>query len=133
MGSVAAVPTSEAIRAAVDAYVDASNRNDKSAVIAMFAPDCEWFDPVGQPPHAGREGVAEFWDQTREMAESIEMVPRGIVVCGNEAAMVFAIRATVAGTVMEMDAVETFAVDDDGLFTNVKAYWDMARGRVVEA
>jgi len=49
------------------------------------------------------------------------------------AAMVFAIRATVAGTVMEMDAVETFAVDDDGLFTNVKAYWDMARGRVVEA
>src|SRR5262245_14689473 len=45
------MPTANEMRAAVTAYVDASNHNDKEAVLAMFAPDATWFDPVGAPPH----------------------------------------------------------------------------------
>jgi steroid delta-isomerase len=113
----------------VTAYVDAANRNDKDAVVAMFAPDAVWYDPVGAPPHEGRAGVAEFWDESRAMAERIEMLCDDIIVCGNEAAMRMRIRATIGDNVMEMDVVETFTVDDDGLFSLVKAYWDLTRAR----
>jgi steroid Delta-isomerase len=123
------MPAPDVMHKAVEAYVDASNRNDKDAVLAMFAPDCVWFDPVGQPPHVGRAGVGEFWDQTRTMADKIEMLLDDVIVCGDEAAMRFRIRATIGGNVLEMDGVETFAFDENGLFSLVKAYWDMSRAR----
>ena len=127
------MPSPEELTKSVHAYVDASNRNDKDAVLAMFAPDAVWFDPVGQPPHVGRDGVAAFWDQTRTMADRIEMVLDDVIVCGNEAAMKFRIRATIGANVMEMDGVETFEVDAEGLFTHVKAFWDMTRARTTPA
>ena len=41
------------------------------------APDAVWYDPVGQPPHVGHDGIAAFWDQTRTMADKIELMPQG--------------------------------------------------------
>ena len=32
-------------------------------------------------------------------------------------------------TIMEMDAVEVFVVNDDGLIAELRAYWDMSRAR----
>lgn len=119
----------EKVRAVVDAYVDAYRHNDKDAVLALFAPDAVWHDPVGQPPHVGHDGIAAFWDQARALADSIVLVPRDIVVCGNEAAMVFAIEVTFGDGGMSMDAVEIFELDDDGHIARLKAYWDMTRAR----
>ena len=119
----------ETVRAVVDAYVAASNANDKAAVLKLFAPDAVWFDPVGQPPHSGREAIAAFYDQARSMADRIEMKPNDVIVCGNEAAMVFEIHVTLGDGGMVMDAVETFVIDDDGRISGMKAYWDMARAR----
>jgi uncharacterized protein (TIGR02246 family) len=121
--------TAEEIRAAVNAYIERSNENDKDAVVALFAADATWYDPVGQPPHRGRDGVAEFWDQTRTMADRIEMKPRDIIVAGNEAVVIMEIHATIGGSTMVMDCVETFEVGADGLFSLVKAYWDMEKAR----
>ena len=123
------MPSPEEITKLVQTYVDASNRNDKKTVVAMFASDAVWFDPVGQPPHVGHDGVSAFWDQTRTMADRIEMILDDVIAVGSEAAMRFRIRATIGGNVMEMDGIETFEVDEDGLFTRVKAYWDMAKAR----
>jgi limonene-1,2-epoxide hydrolase len=126
--------TPERVQAVVDAYVDSYRRNDKQACIGLFAADAQWHDPVGEPPHVGHEGVGAFWDQARTMAESIELVPSDVFVCANQAAMVFQIHVTLAGgdpkpTIMEMDAVEVFVIDDDGLISELRAYWDMSRAR----
>jgi hypothetical protein len=43
--------------------------------------------------------------------------------------MTFQIHATIGDNVMEMDGVETFAVNDAGEFVLVKAYWDMTEAR----
>jgi steroid delta-isomerase len=124
----------ERVQAVVEAYVDSYRRNDKQACVALFAPDAVWHDPVGEPPHVGHEGIAEFWDQGRVMAESIELVPSDIIVCANQAAMVFQINVKLAGgdpnpTILEMDAVEIFEIDDNGLISEMRAYWDMSRAR----
>lgn len=127
--SVGVMATPEEMRAAVNAYIERSNENDKATVVAMFAPDAHWYDPVGQPAHVGRDAVAEFWDQTRTMADRIEMKAHDVIVAGNEAALVMEIHATIGGSTMVMDCVETFEFNDDGLFSLVKAYWDMSKAR----
>ena len=68
------------------------------------------------------------------MADSIELVPSDVIVCANQAAMVFEIHVTLGGpdgasTTMVMDAVEVFVIDDDGLIAELRAYWDMSRAR----
>ena len=123
------------VRSVVDAYVDSYRRNDKQACIGLFAADAVWHDPVGEPPHVGHAGVGAFWDQARVLAESIELVPSDVIVCANQAAMVFEIHVTLAGaeespsTTMIMDAVETFLLDDEGKISELRAYWDMSRAR----
>jgi steroid delta-isomerase len=121
--------TPEQVRSVVDEYIAASNAGDRAAVLALFAPDAVWYDPVGQPPHAGLEGISAFYDQTRTMADHIEMKPSDVIVCGNEAAMVFEIHVTIGDGGMVMDAVETFEVNDDRKIIGMKAYWDMTRAR----
>jgi steroid Delta-isomerase len=125
----------EEVRKVVDAYVDSYRRNDKQACIDLFAADAVWHDPVGEPPHVGHDGVGAFWDQARTMAESIELVPSDVIVCADQAAMVFEIHVTLPvpegdpPTTLIMDAVEVFVLDGDGKISELRAYWDMSRAR----
>ncbi len=122
-------PTPEAIRATCDAYVAAYRANDKDALLALYADDCEWTDPVGTPTHFGKDGVANFWDGARALADAIVLEPKDLHICGTEAAMIFEIHATVGGNTMIMDAVDVFVFDDDAKIKIGKAYWDMAKAR----
>lgn len=123
------MPTPEQVKAAAEAYITASNANDKQAVLAQFAPDAVWFDPVGQPPHVGADGIGAFFDQTRTLADRIEMKLLDVIVCGTEAALVLEIHATIGESVMIMDCVETVEFDDEAKIARMKAYWDMSRAR----
>ena len=125
------MPTPEEVKALAEAYIAASNANDKDAVLALFAPDAVWFDPVGQPPHVGHQGVGEFFDQTRALADRIEMKLNDVIVCGTEAAMVLKIHAVMGDGGMIMDCVETLTVDDNRKISGMKAYWDMSRARPI--
>ncbi|MGQ0824315.1 MAG: nuclear transport factor 2 family protein [Actinomycetota bacterium] len=122
--------TPAAVRATVDAYVATNNANNRAGVLALFAPDAEFYDPVGTPPHIGRTAIGAFYDQARSLARSFELVPRDIVVCGTEAAMVFEIHVTIDdATGLVIDVVEIFELDDAGLIRRLRAYWDMSRAR----
>jgi steroid Delta-isomerase len=123
------MPTPEAVKAVAEAYIAASNANDKDAVLALFAPDAVWFDPVGQPPHVGHDGVSEFFDQTRALADRIELKLKDVIVCGTEAAMLLEIHAVMGDGGMIMDCVETLEIDGDGKISGMKAFWDMSRAR----
>jgi steroid delta-isomerase len=125
----------EEVRKVVDAYVDSYRRNDRQACIDLFAADAVWHDPVGEPPHVGHDGVGAFWDQARTMADSIELVPSDVIVCADQAAMVFEIHVTLPApegdppTILIMDAVEVFVLDGEGKISELRAYWDMSRAR----
>jgi steroid delta-isomerase len=121
--------TEEQIRATVEGYVAAYKANDRDGLLALFAPDTEWTDPVGTPTHHGRAGVAGFWDATREMVDSIELRPIHIHVCGNEAALVMEIHSVVGGAGMLLDAVDIFTFDDEARIQTGRAYWELAKAR----
>ncbi len=121
------MPSPEQVQAAVDAYVAAYQANDKGAFLDAFADDGVVIDPVGTPPHAGREARGTFWDTVHQLAERLTFDVKDVVVCGNEAAMVFRIHAGMADAGLVMDAVDIFEVDDDGKIASMRAYWDMSR------
>ena len=123
------MPTPEQVKAVAEEYVAASNANDKQAVLSIFAPNAVWFDPVGQPPHVGADGIGAFYDETRALADRIEMKLIDVTVCGAEAAMVLEIHVTIGESEMIMDCVETLEVNDDAKISGMKAYWDMSRAR----
>jgi steroid delta-isomerase len=123
------MPTPEQLRATVDAYVAAYAANDREALLALFAPDTEWTDPVGTPTHHGVDGVAAFWDVSRSMADSIVLRPIHVHVCGNEAALVMEIHTVVGGAGMVLDAVDVFTFDDDARIKTGRAYWELEQAR----
>jgi steroid delta-isomerase len=121
--------TPEQIRATVAGYVAAYKADDRDALLALFAPDAEWTDPVGTPTHHGRAGVGEFWDTTRALADSIVLEPVHVHVCGNEAALVMEIHSKVGGAEFVIDAVDIFTFDDDARIVTGKAYWELEKAR----
>jgi steroid Delta-isomerase len=121
------MPSPEQVRAAVDAYVAAYAANDRDAFLDVFADDGVIIDPVASPAHSGREARGAFWDTVHQLTERITFDVRDVVVCGNEAAMVFRIHAGTGEGGIQIDAVDLFEVDDEGKVTLMKAYWDMSR------
>jgi steroid delta-isomerase len=123
------MPSPEQVRAAVDAYAAAYRDNDRDAFLDLFADDGVIIDPVGTPAHAGREARGAFWDNVHQLTERITFDVKDVVVCGNEAVMVFGIHAGTGDSGIVLDAVDIFEVDDSGKITLMKAYWDMNRAR----
>jgi steroid Delta-isomerase len=117
----------EQVQAAVDAYVAAYQENDRDAFLDAFATDGVIVDPVGTPPHVGREARGSFWDTVHQLTERMTFDVKDVVVCGNEAAMVFRIHAGTADAGIALDAVDIFEVDDNGKIASMRAYWDMGR------
>lgn len=123
------MPAPEQVRAAVDAYIDAYQRADRDVFLAAFADDGVVIDPVGTPPHVGRDARATFWDSVHQLAEKISFDVHDVIVAGDEAAMVFTIQSKVGDNTLLIDAVDVFTVGDDGRITQMKAYWDLGRAR----
>jgi steroid delta-isomerase len=121
------VPSPEQVQAAVDAYVDAYNRDDRDAFLAAFADGGVIVDPVGTPAHEGVEARGGFWDSVHALAARLELVPKDVIVCADEAAMVVSIHATSGGSTTVIDAVDVFRVDDEGRILSMHAYWDLSR------
>ena len=55
----------ELVRNVLESYLRAWATGDRALLLSLFAPDCEWSDPVGTPPFKGHEGVGRFWDFPR--------------------------------------------------------------------
>jgi steroid Delta-isomerase len=119
----------EQVQAAVEAYVAAYQENDRDAFLDVFATDGVIVDPVGTLPHAGREARGAFWDTVHQLTERMTFDVKDVVVCGDEAAMVFRIHAGAADAGIVLDAVDIFEVDDDGKIASMRAYWDMGRAK----
>jgi steroid delta-isomerase len=112
-------------RAAIEAYVDAWARNDKAALLRVFAPDAVWSDPVGTPPYIGHAGIGGFWDQAHAGGARLEPRVQRIVVCGNEGILLFrmVVRSPNGGG-MALDVCDRMVVDENGRITTAQAFWD---------
>jgi putative intracellular protease/amidase/ketosteroid isomerase-like protein len=119
-----AMPTTEQIRYAVQAYVDSFNEQDKPKFLGVLADDVVQIDPVGSPPNRGRDALESFWDGLYGQWDQIDLKIVDLIVAGDEAAMVFHLTQTSPGVTNVVDGIDVFKVDDGGRIAEVKGYAD---------
>jgi steroid delta-isomerase len=112
-------------REAVEDYVKAWATNNRELLLQVFSEDAVWFDPVGTPAWEGRAKIGEFWDQARAGGSELEPQVRRIVVCGNEAILLFkmVVRHKNGGG-MTLEICDHMTVNEEGQIVLAKAFWD---------
>lgn len=119
------------------ASMRAVEAGDRAAWLALFAPDAVVEDPIGPSPldpagngHRGAAAIEAFYDSViapNRVTFAVERSHAG----GNEVANVATITTVMAdGSTVHTDLVITYAVDDAGLVTALRAYWQMDQLRV---
>jgi steroid delta-isomerase len=114
-----------AIDTTIDGYLASFGANDRTAYLGAFAPDGWIEDPVGSPRRVGPEAIGGFWDETRSMADALDLVPMGFrVVVGNEAVLTLQARPVVGGQTFALDIVDHMTFDDTGKIVALRAFFD---------
>jgi steroid delta-isomerase len=127
---------SEHMQQAVEAYIRLFNAQDAAGIADLYSDDATVTDPVGTPPKEGKAAIRAFYELAVKNGAKLELVgPTRIA--GNCAAFPF--RCTVGGMThvdgdvavevelpkggMTIDIIDTFAFNEDGKVTEMKAYW----------
>jgi|SRR5580704_5313891 steroid delta-isomerase len=127
--------TPEVVRKTLESYVRAWATHDKALFLSLFAPDCEWSDPVGTPPFKGQEGVTRFWDFAhRDAATQMSPKLHRIVACANEGILNFTMQVRIPSRNQGLDLfiIERFVLNAAGQIQLVQAYWDQGSVSVPE-
>ncbi len=118
------------IRATVDAYCAAFNTGGRSAYTTLFAEDGWIEDPVGTERHVGRDAIGRFFDESRALADAIELRRTGPVrVAAGECAFPMQARPEIGGTTFIVDIIDVMTFDADGQIMTMRAFWDAAEMR----
>ena len=119
------------------ASMEAVEAGDRTAWLALFAPDACVEDPIGPSMfdgeglgHRGPAAIAAFYD-TVIASGQVRFAIRESYAAGNECANVGTITTTLPdGTDAIVDGVYTYRVDDHGRIVALRAYWEPARMRL---
>jgi len=127
------MPTVDEMKATVERYAAAHSAGDVAAVAAVFATDAVVADPVDQPAHEGREAIRAFFAGTHEFVDSMDLRIAGpIRAVGQWAAVPLEAVSTMGDTKVAVDIIDVFTFGNDGLVTDMKAYWSAADIRPVQ-
>ena len=110
-------------------------RGDLEGWLAAYAADAVVEDPVGPSMfdpqglgHRGHDGMRAFWEQAIAPVASFAFTIRDSHANGRSCANVGTITSTLPdGGVVDTDLVMVYTVDDDGLVTSMRAYWEPGR------
>lgn len=116
------------------ASMRAVEAGDRAGWLALFAPDALIEDPVGPSPldpdgtgHRGSDARAAFYD-TNIGPNEVRFTIHDSFAAGDEVANVGRITTTMdGGLVVHTDGVFVYRVDDAGLVTSLRAFWQMDR------
>lgn len=116
------MPTPDQMTAAVHAYVAAFDAGDPEMAVAIFADNAVIEDPIGSPARIGTDAIRQFY--TESMATGAKLHLSGqIRVATAHAAFAMQVRLHWDGSDMAIDVIDTFAFNEDGKVTEMKAYF----------
>lgn len=110
------------MEAAVHAYVAAFDHSDAVAIANLYAIDARVEDPIGSPPHVGREAIETFYRYA--VTTGAKLVLDGpIRIAGHIAAFPFHVSLNHGGQPTRIDVIDLFHFDEAGQITLMQAYW----------
>ena len=118
------MPTTDEMKTRVEAYAAAHTAGEVDTIVALFAPDAVVADPVDKPEMRGHDAIREFFTGTHQMADSLELQITGAVRAVDRFAAVPMRAVTKVGdSRFAIDIIDVFTFGDDGLITDMRAYW----------
>ena len=124
-------PSSCRIRETVMTYLSRMTAGDVDGVVALMSEDVRFIDPAGSAPRIGREVVRTFLRAGLEAVGGIiEMHAEGAVrVASCYGAVAVRVRTPCATPAIELDSLDVIRFGDDGLITELVAYWGLSNIR----
>jgi steroid Delta-isomerase len=113
------MPSQETMKAAMQAYIDAFNRADTAAILALYAPDATVEDPVGSPVKHGIAEIGAFYTFSVATGAKLSLDAPIRGSHGSAAAMAFSAR--IGPVTVRVIDIMTF--NEAGKFTSMKAYF----------
>ena len=116
------MPDPARMEAAVHAYVAAFDAGSPDQAAALFAADATVEDPVGSPPHKGREAIRAFY--AASMQTGAKLTLQGPVrVAADHAAFAFSVNLDWQGKQQRVDVIDTFRFNDANEVIEMRAFF----------
>lgn len=120
------MPTEERMRAALQAYVDAFNRSDADAIVALFANDATVEDPYGKPAMVGKAIFAPFFKFAVDSGAKLSLCAPIRASQGDAAAMCFDVKVHYMGALQLIRVIDVMTFNEEGKIKSMKAYWGLS-------
>ena len=111
------------MREAMQAYIDAFNRQDLAAIVNLYAEDATVEDPVGSELKRGRAEIEAFYKTALETGAQLKLSAPIRASHGDSAAMAFEVALHYQGQDMVIHVIDVMTFNAAGQYTSMKAYW----------
>lgn len=121
--------TPDTMEAVVRRYIRALNESDLNGIVALYAEDAMVEDPVGTPPHQGREAIRAFY--ARSLALKLDVDLEGPVrATANEAAFAFRVSFVWDGQATTISPIDVFRFNEQGQIIEMRAIFGPANTKI---
>jgi steroid delta-isomerase len=133
-GGLRKLPGDAHMRALFDRYRALMSEGDLDGIVALFAPDARWEEPVGTPPAVGRDAIRARYKAALEASGGrIPMRPDGAArVAGHRALACSIAEVTPDGHRMIVETANVVTCDEAGLITEMLVYVGMGSFKPAE-
>ncbi|TSD95146.1 steroid delta-isomerase [Skermania sp. ID1734] len=115
------MPSIAEIRSAVARYVATVGTGTSADIAALYADDATLEDPVGSPPHVGREAIEKFYSQLDAVRNTTELLT--VRVAGNTAAFLFRVVTDTGDQRISIEPIDVMTFDEQARITSMRAFW----------
>ncbi len=117
------MPSEALMKDTLQRYLDAYNRQDLEAVVALYCDDASVEDPYGTPPRRGREEIRTFYRQAMTSGAHLSLSAPIRGSHGDAAAMAFdAILDGPQGR-LRVSVIDVMTFDEAGQIRSMRAYF----------
>ncbi len=117
------MPTEAQMKAAMQEYIDAYNRNDHAAVVGLYADDATVEDPVGSPLKQGKPAIAEFYTFAMKSGAKLKLAAPIRASHGASAAMAFDVLLNMPSGEAHIQVIDVMRFNAEGKFVSMQAFW----------
>jgi len=117
------MPNEQAMKQAMQAYIDLYNRDDLEGVVGLYADMATVEDPVGTPVKSGKAAIRDFYQYAMTTGARLSLAAPIRGSHGNSAAMAFDVKLKYQGAEMVIRVIDVMTFDEAGKFASMKAYW----------
>ncbi|KRW57593.1 nuclear transport factor 2 family protein [Pseudomonas sp. TTU2014-080ASC] len=111
------------MKQALHAYIDAFNRADLEAIVALYAPDASVEDPYGSPAKTGHTAIREFYASSLQSGAKLELDAPIRASMADAAAMAFTAVVKTPENVIRVSVIDLMTFNEQGLITSMRAYF----------